>query len=73
MATTPEGCTALTLSAKGGYVKVVKLLLGAGAQIDHQDKDGFTSLHWAAQNGHSDVIEELLYNEADTIDRKSVV
>lgn len=60
MATTSQGWTALALSAKGGYVKVVQILLNAGAQTNHRDKDGFTPLHWAAQNGHSKVIEELL-------------
>ncbi|KAF8454396.1 ankyrin repeat-containing domain protein [Terfezia claveryi] len=59
-ATTPQGLTALALSAKGGHLKVVELLLDAKAELNHRDKDGFTPLHWAAQNGHSEVVSKLL-------------
>lgn len=63
--TTPDGSTPLALSAKGGFVQVVRLLLDAGAKVDLQDKDGFTPLHWAAQNGHLEAFEELLRQGAD--------
>lgn len=70
-ATTPQGWTPLALSAKGGYVKVVQLLLDATAswnmreRVNHQDNDGLTPLHWAAQNGHSEVMTKLLYKGAE--------
>ena len=32
--------------------KVVVLLLGKGARVDVQDKDGATALMWASANGH---------------------
>ncbi|RPB29698.1 ankyrin repeat protein, partial [Terfezia boudieri ATCC MYA-4762] len=59
MATTPQGWSALALSAKGGHLKVIQLLLDAKADVKHQDNDGFTPLHWAAQNGHSEVVDKL--------------
>ncbi|RPB29703.1 ankyrin, partial [Terfezia boudieri ATCC MYA-4762] len=65
MATTPQGWTALALSAKGGYLKSIQFLLDAEPQINHQDKDGFTPLHWAAQNGHSEVVDKLLHKGAN--------
>jgi len=38
----------------------VKLLLGARANITCKDKAGNTCLHYAAQDGLHDVMEELL-------------
>jgi len=47
------GRTALQLAAGGGYLEIVKLLLKAGATVDHQDEVvSFTrqSLHeWAGK------------------------
>lgn len=39
-----------------------------GAQIDLADKRGFTAFHFAAENGHIDVIEYLL-SEGAQVDR----
>ena len=40
--------------------KVVVLLLGKGARVDVQDKDGATALMWASANGHEEVVKLLL-------------
>ena len=36
------------------------LLLGKGARVDVQDKDGATALMWASANGHEEVVKLLL-------------
>lgn len=38
----------------------MQLLLQNGADIFHQDNDGNTALHKAAQNSHNDIIKLLL-------------
>jgi ankyrin repeat protein len=40
-------------------------LMEAGAQVNSKDKDGWTPLHWAAWNGHLDIVQILLPNGAD--------
>ena len=42
------------------YVEIAKYLIEQGAEINHQDSDGFTALHYAAKNGHIDVVKMLL-------------
>jgi len=39
--------------------------LEKGAEVDALDKDGTTSLHWAARNGHAEIINTLLENGAN--------
>ena len=53
--------SALLLSAKCGYVECVRALLGVAADdVDEADGDGITPLMWAALNGHTEVVRELL-------------
>ena len=35
-------------------------MINAGAEINHPDSDGNTSLHHASMNGHKKIIETLL-------------
>jgi ankyrin repeat protein len=42
-----------------GSLPLARLLLGAGADVNGQ-KDGFTALHAAAENGDTDLARELL-------------
>ncbi|KAF6259447.1 hypothetical protein COO60DRAFT_1460173 [Scenedesmus sp. NREL 46B-D3] len=42
------------------HAGVVQLLLGAGAEADAVDKFGKTCLHWAVQDGKTDVVRLLL-------------
>ncbi len=51
---------ALLNAAKDGYPTLVKLLLDAGANINHQDKDGQTALMWATLYEHTEVVKLLL-------------
>ena len=46
------GNTALTYACCGGYEEVVRLLLEAGAEVEHQNENGHTPLMEAASCGH---------------------
>ncbi|CAK4392500.1 unnamed protein product [Aphanomyces euteiches] len=60
---------------RNGQVKTVEQLLAHGARVDiannvqKTEKDGFTSLHWAASNGHTVIVKVLLDHGApvDTV------
>ena len=52
--------TALIFAAMFGHSDAVKLLLQAGADINIQEKAGFTALMFAAGGGHEAVVELLL-------------
>ena len=57
-------------AAEQGNIEVVKQHLSAGADVNVQDFDGWTPLHWAAMEGHKKIAELLITNGADvnTID-----
>lgn len=44
---------------------VIKLLLSKGAEINYQDEDGFTPLHWACLKLHEAAVRLLLSKGAD--------
>jgi len=48
-----------------GTVETVALLLAGGADVNAQDGDGQTPLHWAASNALNDVVNLLLERGAD--------
>ncbi len=54
-----EGFTALMTAAAEGQVEVVRLLLSHGADASLKDKDGDTAESFAAQKGHSAVVDVL--------------
>lgn len=54
----PEG-TALHVGASAGFVEVVRLLLGAGADRKGKDIDGRTALERAKQAGHEEIAAML--------------
>ena len=54
-----EGCTPLWLAVRKGHVKVFKLLLESGANVNTQDKDGRTLLHFAVEKGQDKVVQVL--------------
>jgi cytohesin len=58
------GISTMHWAALNGQKEVVELLLKAGVEVDIQDKDGDSPLHWAA-DGHPDVVEFLLSHGAD--------
>lgn len=62
-----HGQTPLNVAARLGHAEVVKVLLAAGADVDHADCDGWTALRAAAWGGHTQVVE-LLLNAGANVD-----
>lgn len=50
----------LALATKANNVSIVKLLVGAGVDVNHQDEQGETALHVAARFGHVECARALL-------------
>ncbi|XP_067012407.2 protein phosphatase 1 regulatory subunit 12A isoform X2 [Anabrus simplex] len=59
------GATALHVAAAKGYIKVIRVLLQAGADINVQDYDGWTPLHAAAYWVQKEACELLVENFCD--------
>jgi hypothetical protein len=58
-------------TAKQGDSAEVKRLIAQGADITVKDKEGYTSLHWAAFAGHAAVAEVLLAQGAEVSARSN--
>ena len=52
-------------AAWDGDIKAVKQHLAAGVDVDEMDLYGETSLHYAADKGHKEIVELLIANGAD--------
>ncbi|KAG8630179.1 hypothetical protein KVT40_001798 [Elsinoe batatas] len=50
----------LTLATKSNFYKIVRLLVEAGVNVNHQDDQGETALHVAARFGYEDCMVALL-------------
>ena len=55
----------LLQAARDGVLQLVQAALAAGADKDHQDRDGSTPLLWAAVDGHKEIVELLIRAGAD--------
>ena len=56
-----DGMNALHLAAQGGQVSTIHYLAPKmKTQLHSTDYKGYTILHWAAQEGHVDVVKLLL-------------
>ncbi|KAJ1986639.1 Glycerophosphocholine phosphodiesterase [Dimargaris cristalligena] len=51
--------TPLTVAAKLGFTDIIKFLLERGANPNAADKDGETPIHYAAREGHAQVLRLL--------------
>lgn len=60
-----EKLTPLHHAAFQGDVKLVKRLIGDGADINGQDRDGQTPLHIAVKRKHIEVVNYLINKKAD--------
>jgi ankyrin repeat protein len=65
------GFTPLISALKNGEVKAALLLIQKGADISKKDRFGNSSLHYALQNGHIEVVASLLekLNPEDMLNR----
>jgi len=61
----PDKRTLLIKAASKGNLEVLEYLLEKGADVNFQDKGGYSSLHFAAQNRHENIARVLLENGAD--------
>ena len=59
------GVSALHASAEFNHIRVIKLLLVAGASIDNLDTKGQTPLHLAAAAGRTEALRLLLERRSD--------
>lgn len=57
--------TELIEAAKAGQASAVKELLGSGADVNQQDKNGWAPLNWAAGRGDVETVRLLLEHGAD--------
>lgn len=60
-----DGATALWCAAGGGHYKTVKLLISAGADVNHATLSNSTPLRAACFDGRLDIVALLLQNNAD--------
>jgi serine/threonine-protein phosphatase 6 regulatory ankyrin repeat subunit B len=59
-----KGHTPLIAASAAGSLSVVKLLIPAGAKVDHHDEHGLTPLMHASHSGHKDIVKTLLDTHA---------
>ncbi len=50
----------LQYACMNGHLKIVKALVKAGADTERRDGFGMSPVHWAAYNGHKDVLVYLI-------------
>ena len=56
-----DGRNALHLAAMRGHIKTIHYLAPKMEALLHStDHQGFTMLHWAAQEGHAEVVQILI-------------
>ena len=64
-----EGITPLIISSIKGFTKIVeKLLSRKNVLINHQAWDGCTALHCAVENGHTEIVQQLVNAGAKSIE-----
>lgn len=60
-----SGVTPLGVAAERGHLEIVKLLLGAKADVDATTNDGLTPLHISSQFGMTEVVSMLIRASAN--------
>ncbi|VUC31161.1 unnamed protein product [Clonostachys rosea] len=64
------GFPAITHAAWMGRDHLVEILLDNGAKVDNTDRNGYTSLHIAAENGYWQLVEMLVTKGGASVDEK---
>ena len=64
------GRTLLHFAAQNGHINVVKLLLGAGADVESKSNTGRTPLSCAAGDGRLDVVKFLVREGGANVESK---
>ncbi|XP_018566618.1 acyl-CoA-binding domain-containing protein 6-like [Anoplophora glabripennis] len=62
--TDEEGLAPIHWAADSGFVKVLEVLIGAGADVNLKDSDGQTALHYASSCGQAECVKCLLRHGA---------
>ena len=57
-----ENETFLMIAARGGWINIVKILVGKGAKVNMRNNDGLTALQMSARKGYKKVVEHLMKN-----------
>ena len=67
MSTNLEGAQMAPLeeAAACGDLSTVRLLLDHGVDPNYRDREGWSAIHWAAEEGHVDIVDLLLMLGAD--------
>jgi ankyrin repeat protein len=65
-AVTKMGRKALHIATIKGNYDVVRLLIEAGCDLDYQDDDQSTPLHYASEHGYEKILRDLLDHHAKT-------
>lgn len=66
-----DGGNLLHLATQHGVcVKILDSLVGAGVQIRHEDCENLAPLHWAAKEGHRDLVNVLAPLSVDLRDSR---
>lgn len=52
--------TSLMMAAKAGHYQCIVSLMTRGASLNVGDNNGYTAIHFAARQGHKDVVEYLV-------------
>lgn len=64
---TKSGMHPLAVAADEFRIEAVGILIGAKADVNLRDKEGYVALHYAAMQGADDIIDQLVVAEADVL------
>ena len=58
------GFNALICASLKGHKEIVSMLISNGSNINQEDEDKQSPLHWAVKKGHKEVVEILEFHGA---------
>ncbi len=53
------------IASQNGHAEAVNILLENGAEVNLQQKDGWSAIMVACHNGHAEVVKVLLENDPE--------